>query len=37
LVKIFMRRECSIGVSRQDVLDSGCHHNRATLAPHIRG
>jgi hypothetical protein len=25
LVKIFMRRGCSIGVGRQDVLDSGCH------------
>jgi serine/threonine-protein kinase len=25
LVKIFMRRGCSIGVSRRDVLDSGCH------------
>jgi hypothetical protein len=25
LVKIFMRRDCSIGVSRRDVLDSGCH------------
>jgi len=25
LVKIFMRRDCSIGVGRQDVLDSGCH------------
>ena len=25
LVKIFMRRDCSIGVGRRDVLDSGCH------------
>jgi hypothetical protein len=25
LVNIFMRRDCSIGVGRQDVLDSGCH------------
>jgi len=25
LVKIFMRRDCSTGVSRQGVLDSGCH------------
>jgi len=25
LVKIFMRRGCSTGVSRQGVLDSGCH------------
>ena len=25
LVKIFMRRDCSNGVGRQDVLDSGCH------------
>jgi len=24
LVKIFMRRGCSIGVGRQGVLDSGC-------------
>jgi hypothetical protein len=25
LVKIFMRRDCSIGVGRRGVLDSGCH------------
>src|SRR6516165_9235089 len=25
MVKIFMRRGCSTGVSRQGVLDSGCH------------
>src|SRR5262249_16235944 len=25
LVKIFMQRDCSSGVSRQDVLDSKCH------------
>ena len=25
MVKIFMRRGCSTGVSRRDVLDSGCH------------
>jgi hypothetical protein len=25
LVKIFMRRGCSTGVSRRGVLDNGCH------------
>ena len=30
MVKTFMRRDCSTGVSRQGILDSGCHvANRA--------
>jgi len=34
MAKIFMRRDCSIGVGRQDVLDSGCHvADRAQAEP----
>src|SRR6516162_6158787 len=32
MVKIFMRRGCSTGVSRQGVLDSGCHDRRPGLS-----
>ena len=37
LVKIFMRRDCSIGVSRRDVLDSGCHVADRAQAEQERG
>ena len=37
LVKIFMRRDCSIGVGRQDVLDSGCHVADRAQAEQGRG
>jgi len=37
LVKIFMRRDCSIGVGRQDVLDSGCHVADRVQAEQRRG
>ena len=37
LVKIFMRRGCSIGVSRRDVLDSGCHGADRAQAEQERG
>ena len=37
MVKIFMRRGCSTGVSRQDVLDSGCHVADRAQAEQGRG
>src|SRR6516165_8859254 len=37
LVKIFMRRDCSSGVGRQDVLDSGCHVADRAQAEQGRG
>jgi len=37
LVKIFMRRDCSIGVGRQDVLDSGCHVAHRAQAEQLWG
>ena len=37
LVKIFMRRDCSIGVGRQGVLDSGCHVADRAQAEQGRG
>jgi len=37
LVKIFMRPDCSIGVSRRDVLDSGCHVAHRAQAEQGRG
>jgi hypothetical protein len=37
LVKIFMRRDCSIGVGRRDVLDSGCHVAHRAQAEQGRG
>src|SRR5215472_3180705 len=37
LVKIFMRRDCSIGVGRRDVLDSGCHGADRAQAEQGRG
>jgi hypothetical protein len=37
LVKIFMRRDCSIGVGRRDVLDSGCHVTHRAPAEQGRG
>ena len=37
LVKIFMRRGCSIGVSRRDVVDSGCHVADRAQAEQGRG
>jgi hypothetical protein len=37
LVKIFMRRDCSIGVSRRDVLDSGYHVAHRAQAEQGRG
>jgi len=37
VVKIFMRRDCSIGVGRQDVLDSGCHVADRAQAEQGRG
>jgi hypothetical protein len=37
MVKIFMRRGCSTGVSRQGVLDSGCHVADRAQAEQGRG
>jgi len=37
LVKIFMRRDCSIGVGRQGVLDSGCNVADGAQAEQGRG
>jgi hypothetical protein len=37
LVKILMRRDCSIGVGRRDVLDSGCLVANRAQAEHGRG
>ena len=37
LVKILMRRDCSIGVGRRDVLDSKCHVADRAQAEQERG